>query len=142
MNVAEDRTVRIRTAVTLLAVIAVGLLARSFRDGADPGTLFGFLATYLGDVLWPIMFFLIGRLLFPKVSTWKLLLGTLALTLSIEFAQLWHPPFLEWLRAKTITGFLLGHTFLWSDVVCLFVGSGLAGAWNSVLVARVPSTRT
>ncbi|MBD3879661.1 MAG: DUF2809 domain-containing protein, partial [Quinella sp. 1Q5] len=41
----------------------------------------------------------------------------------IELSQLWHPPFLEALRATTVGGLVLGYGFLWSDLVCYTVGA-------------------
>ena len=114
------------TIACLVVVIASGLVARLQRASADPTTIGGFVATYLGDTLWPVMFFLIGRLCFPNAHRGKLLSGTLLLTLSIEFSQLWKPPTLEWLRTLPAIGFALGNSFIWSDVVCIIVGSAVA----------------
>ena len=112
--------------LVVVAVIPVGLIARHFRSGADVESLLGFLATYTGDTLWPIMFYFIGRLIWPKCSPMTLFVGTLALTLGIEFLQLWKPPLLQWLRAQPISGFILGSTFIWSDIVCCTVGAIIA----------------
>jgi len=39
---------RLFAVLVVLIVIPIGLLARSHRAGADPGTLIGFFATYTG----------------------------------------------------------------------------------------------
>ena len=114
-------------AVAVVAiVIPLGLLARSHRAGADPATLAGFFATYTGDTLWPIMFYFAGRFCFPNAKLVSLVMCVVALTLTLEFSQLWKPPWLMSLRAMPGIGFVLGNHFIWSDVACCLVGSGLA----------------
>ena len=117
---------RIFAAFVIVAVIPAGLISRHFRHGASTETLLGFLATYAGDTLWPIMFYFLGKLILPKCSCTKLFIFSVVLTLGIEFGQLWKPPLLQWLREQPISGFLLGNTFLWSDVACCLVGAVIA----------------
>ena len=139
MAIERAGRIRLLAALAVLLVIPVGLFARSRRAGADPATLPGFLATYTGDTLWPMMFFFLGRFVFPRANRWSLAACTLALTLTIEFSQLWHPAALEWLRGQPVIGFLLGSSFLWSDVVCLLVGSFIATLMDAVLSAFLKS---
>lgn len=117
---------RLFASLMVVAVIPIGLLARSMRADATPGTIVGFLATYAGDTLWPMMFYFLGRFVWPRLSIRWLLAGVLVLTLSLEFRQLWNPTWLQWLRRQPVSGFLLGTTFLWSDVVCCVIGSLIA----------------
>ena len=117
---------RIFAAFVIVAVIPAGLISRHFRSSAASHTPTGFLTTYSGDTLWPIMFYFFGRFLLPKSSYRTLFIATIALTLGIEFGQLWKPPVLQWLREQPISGFLLGNTFLWSDVACCVLGAIIA----------------
>ena len=117
---------RLFAALVVLIVIPLGLLARSHRAGADASTLVGFLATYAGDTFWPIMFYFAARICCPAARIVSLLLFVLALTLTLEFSQLWKTPWLVFLRSKPGIGFLLGSYFIWSDVACCLVGSILA----------------
>ena len=139
---ATERVDRIRllAALVVLLVIPVGLFARSHRAGADPATLPGFLSTYTGDALWPIMFFFIGRFVFPLANRWPLAALTLVLTLTIEFGQLWQPAPLQWLREQPVIGFMLGNAFIWSDVVCLLVGSFISILIDTMLSAFLNKT--
>lgn len=124
-------------AVLIIAcVIPIGLLARSYRADADSATFVGFLATYLGDTLWPIMFYFIGRCILPKATALTLVTTTLAITLTLEFGQLWQPPALQWLRQQPIIGFILGNHFIWSDVVCCLVGTAAAWCADALLIGR------
>jgi hypothetical protein len=126
--------IRLLSAVVLLLAIPVGLFARSHRAGADPVTLSGFLSTYTGDTLWPVLFFFIGRWVFPLANRASLAAFTLALTLTIEFNQLWQPAILQSLRAQPVIGFLLGNKFIWSDVACLLVGTCVAVLLDTLLL--------
>lgn len=109
-----------------LLVIPMGLVARSFRDGADASSFAGFVWTYLGDTLWAVMFFFLIAAGVPRWRTSALSAVTLMLTLAIEFSQRYEVEPLASLRAFPPTAFLLGKQFLWSDVACLFVGTLLA----------------
>ncbi len=135
---AAEPSVRARfsAALAVLLVIPVGLFARSQRAGADPASVPGFLATYAGDTLWPILFFFLGRFACPRTGRWRLAAVTLGLTLALEFGQLWQPPYLQWLRQQPGIGFILGNYFVWSDVACLLVGTALAVIVDRMLVSR------
>lgn len=117
---------RIVSCLVVLLVIPIGLFARSHRAGADPSTLLGFLATYTGDTLWPIMFYFMAKFCFPSARVFTLLIFVLGLTLSLEFGQLVRTPTLDWLRKQPGIGFVLGNTFIWSDVICCVFGSLVA----------------
>ena len=134
----ETRT-RLFAVITVLVVIPIGLFARSHRAGADPSTLLGFLATYTGDTLWPIMFYFLGRFCFPNAKVISLLAFVLILTLTLEFGQLWKPPWLQYLRRQRWIGFVLGDSFIWSDVICILVGSAVAVPLDFLRLLLVPS---
>lgn len=109
-----------------LSMIPAGLIARSFRSDADAATISGFIATYLADTLWAVMFFFLFAAAFVRWPAWRLLLLTLCFTLGIEASQLYHGEPLATLRGFAPTRFLLGTNFLWSDVICLAVGGAFA----------------
>lgn len=119
-----------------LLVVPVGLVARSFRAGADAATPTGFVATYLGDVLWAVLFFFVFAGLLPRWRRVALAGLTLGVTLGIELSQLYHGEPLSTLRSFGPTGFLLGSHFLWSDVMCLFVGTLVAAGLHWLLALK------
>ena len=125
-NMSSANRTRLIAASIIALVIPIGLLARTHRSAASLETLNGFLATYTGDTLWPILFYFLGRLAFTRASSIRLFLTALAITLTLEFGQLWKPAILQWLRQQPISGFILGNHFIWSDVACCIVGSVLA----------------
>ena len=109
-----------------LSMIPIGLIARSLRGGADRSTLPGFIAAYLADTLWAVMFFFLFASAFVRWPGWRLLMLTLCFTMGIEASQLYRGEPLATLRSFAPTRFLLGTNFLWSDIACLAVGSVLA----------------
>lgn len=86
------------------------------------------LRLYAGDVMWAVLFFQLFHLLLRRRSVLYLWTLTLLTTELIECSQLWHTPWLDQVRDTRVGGLLLGHGFLWSDVVCLVIGAS-AAAW-------------
>lgn len=87
--------------------------------------LHGFLTTYSGDTLWALLvFWLLGLVFVAKASNW---VAAVALSLSflIEASQLYQAPWLNSLRATLPGSLVLGHGFLWRDLLCYTVGVGL-----------------
>ena len=141
MTMSSSNRTRAIAVLIIASVIPIGLLARSYRADADSATIIGFVATYLGDTLWPIMFYFIGRCILPKANALTLVTATLAITLTLEFGQLWQTPALQWLRQQPIIGFILGNHFIWSDVACCLVGTAAAWCADALLISR-PFGRT
>ena len=119
---------RVRLFCASLVVIMLGLGTR--RPFAPP-----LVQLYLGDVLWGVLFFLLGALAWPRRSSWTLGAGAIASTQLIELSQLYQADWALRLRATRAGGLLLGHQFLWSDVLCVTIGGALA----ALLDARAQS---
>ncbi|MEO0475827.1 MAG: DUF2809 domain-containing protein [Planctomycetota bacterium] len=119
-----------------LSVIPLGLISRSLRGNADSSTPLGFITTYLGDTLWAVMFFFIFAAIRLRWKSWTLGVLTLTFTLVIEVSQLYHGEPLATLRSFTPARFLLGTNFLWSDVICLIVGSTLATLIHLIISSK------
>lgn len=119
-----------------LAVIPVGLLARSMRGGADGETFVGFILTYLGDTLWAVMFYYLFAACWIRLKVWAILLITLCFTVALEASQCYHGEPLSTLRGFALTRFLLGTNFLWSDIACLFIGSMVAALIHAIMRLR------
>jgi len=114
-------------------VVPIGLLARSMRAHADPATASGFVATYLGDTLWAVLFYFAIATCLPRLRTLTLAGLTLLITVSIEVSQLYGGEPLATLRSFRPTRFLLGTQFLWSDIACLLVGTAMSAAIHGYL---------
>ncbi|QJX48356.1 DUF2809 domain-containing protein [Hymenobacter taeanensis] len=107
--------------------IVLGLCSR--RYGA---WLPGWLAAYAGDTLWALLVFWLLSLGWPRGTAKSRALAALGFSYLIELSQLYHPAWLEAARHSTLGGLLLGHGFLWSDLLCYTVGVLLgyvAGYW-------------
>ena len=112
----------------LLLLIAFGLGSRRLAGLPSCITL------YAGDVAWGAMFFALACALRPTLTTARAWLAAVLTTELIEFSELYRSPWLDALRATRGGGLLLGHVFLWSDVVCVALGASLAAgaelAWR------------
>ena len=81
-----------------------------------------FVHEYVGDVLYAVMMFLGFGFLFPKFPTLKVAVLALGFCVMIEISQLYHAPWIDAIRSTRLGGLILGFGFLWSDLVCYFVG--------------------
>jgi hypothetical protein len=133
MPAARPRSRAAYLALTLL-VVALGLASRRFR--ASLPTVLG---AYAGDALWAAMAFLLGTVLWNRVRTSTLLLGSLLFAFGIELSQLYHAPWIDAIRDTRLGGLVLGYDFVWSDLLCYTVGACAAAGLDLLLVhARKP----
>ena len=102
-------------------MVALGLGSRSF--GSHLPT---FVAEYAGDTLWAAMVYFGIGFLFPSVRLLRKALAALLFSYCIEISQLYQAGWINAIRGTTLGALVLGHGFLWSDMVCYTVGVGLA----------------
>lgn len=101
-------------------VMILGLSSRRF--GA---MLPEFVADHAGDALWALLVFLGFGWLFARHSTWVVGGMAIGFATGIEISQMWQPPWLEAVRNTTLGGLILGHGFLWIDLVRYTAGVAL-----------------
>jgi hypothetical protein len=106
-------------AVWLIVLVVLGLASR--RPGMPE-----FCVLYLGDVLWGAFFFTLAAALRPASPPFALWLAATGLTEAIELSQLYQAPWAQAVRATRLGGLLLGHSFSWSDMLCVGLGATLA----------------
>jgi hypothetical protein len=123
---------RSRPTYVVLAAALVALALASRRFGASLPTL---IATYAGDTFWALMVYVALGAALPRTSSRTLAGVALALAYLTEFSQVYQAPWIRSIRDTGPGGLLLGHGFLWSDVVCYTVGVG-AGWVAERLVQR------
>lgn len=82
------------------------------------------IATYAGDTLWALMVYVALGAVLPRASSRRLAGVALAMAYLTEFSQLYQAPWLRSIRDTSLGGLLLGHGFLWSDIVCYTIGIG------------------
>ncbi|EGT3614735.1 DUF2809 domain-containing protein [Clostridium perfringens] len=102
--------------LTILTMI-LGLLSRKFI-----AYLPDLIAPYLGDVLWATMVYFGFRFLFPKNKTEICFLVAIIFSFAIEISQLYQAQWINNIRATTLGALILGHGFLWSDLICYTIG--------------------
>ena len=115
----------------LLALCALGLLMRR-RNAVSPD----FFTMYFPDTAWTMAVYCAVGLVFCKDARLHFP-AALGVSFLVELSQLWHPPFLETLRATTLGGLVLGYGFLWSDLVCYIVGAGICAVAETILRKRI-----
>jgi len=108
---------RIIYLVVTFIIILIGLASRRYGD-----ILPDFLADYSGDTLWAAMVYFGLRFLFPSASILKVAAGALLFSYGIEISQLYQADWINAIRNTTIGALILGHGFLWSDMICYTVG--------------------
>lgn len=110
-----------------IAVVFIGLASRRYRDHLP-----GFIAEYAGDTLWALMVFLLISTVFSGGPIGKRSIIALILSFLVETSQLYHAPWIDAIRQTTLGGLVLGHGFLWTDLICYSVGiaSGSIAEWR------------
>ena len=107
---------------TMIAlVILAGLMSRTI-DGHLPN----WVNAVLGDALWAVMIYLMTAFLLKNWHVWKVAIVSLGFCYAIELSQLYQADWILALRSTTLGGLMLGHAFLWSDILAYTIGVCLA----------------
>lgn len=112
--------------IALALVILLGLASRAYAEQLPP-----FVLWYVGDSLWAVAVFLGLSFLFPAVALPGRVAGALFIAYAVEFSQLYQAEWLNLLRATRLGGLLLGHGFVWSDLLAYAVGIAAAAGVDS-----------
>src|ERR1700743_98687 len=105
------------TWLTLSVVtIALGLLSRHYAA----------IPLLIGDILWAANVYFIVRLLFINRTIKWVATASLLFCYLIEFSQLYKAPWIDQLRHTLFGRLVLGEVFLWGDLLCYTVGTGIA----------------
>lgn len=120
---------RLWIVLSLMAIIPIGLYSKFYRGwGQD------WVNNSSGGIFYEIFWCLLFFFFFPAVQNVKRIpLGVFIATCTLEFLQLWHPPFLENLRSPLLGRLILGTTFAWSDFIYYVLGSLLGWLWLRTL---------
>ncbi|MBM4123761.1 MAG: DUF2809 domain-containing protein [Nitrospira sp.] len=108
--------------LTILAVFTPLGLATKLYEG--PGA--GWTHAYAGALCYEFFWVFLLKLLFPHASILSLATGVFLATSWLEFLQLNHHPWLEWVRSFFLGEVLIGNSFDPWDF--LYYGIGSAGA--------------
>ncbi len=113
-----------------LCTIAVGLFSRS---AYVPDIIY----PYLGDALYALMLYFLLAFLFPKLSCVQTMIISISICFSIEVSQLYQANWMQELRATLPGRLILGHGFLWSDLIAYIIGGIIGFFLETKLVLRL-----
>jgi len=99
------------------ALVVLGLSSRKYGY-----ILPDFLSDYSGDTIWAAMVYFGLRIVFPPFSELKIGISALLFSYAIEISQLYQADWINAIRNTTLGALVLGHGFLWSDLLCYTVG--------------------
>ncbi len=106
---------RINLSIILVLIIISGLFVRKIS----------FIPLFVGDMLWAMMVFVLLRLVFIHKKPLSIAILTLTFSFLIEISQLYHAEWIDQIRATTFGALVLGHGFLWSDIIAYTAGIGI-----------------
>ncbi|MDM8548667.1 DUF2809 domain-containing protein [Desulfobacterales bacterium HSG2] len=118
---------RIWTFISLLFIVPVGFYSKFYAGPAAH-----WVNNSLGGLFYEIFWCLLAFLIFED-KPGIIAISVLIVTCCLEFLQLWHPPFLEFLRSYFIGATILGSTFTWLDFPYYFAGCGIGWLWMKIL---------
>lgn len=108
--------IRIKYVFIICLIIILGLLSRKTPS----------IPLFVGDVLWAAMIFYMMRFFFSQTNFKRLFILSLLFCYFIEVSQLYQAGWINNLRNTTIGGLILGHGFLWSDILAYSFGVTIA----------------
>ena len=85
-----------------------------------------FLGKYAGDTLWATMVYLGLAFIFNKFTTKIITIISLIFSYGIEISQLYQGEWINNVRSTLIGSLVLGHGFLFSDLICYTIGIVIA----------------
>ena len=106
------------TLVSICLIVPLGFYTK-FYTGPETA----WVNNSVGGVFYVIFWCLVIFLFYSNTKPIKIVSIVFISTSFLEFAQLWHPKFLEWLRSFFIGRTVLGTTFTYTDFLYYFIGS-------------------
>ena len=92
---------------------------------------------YLGDLLYATMFYFLIGFLLPRLSSLSVFLISLGFCFFIEITQLYQADWINVIRQTRIGSLVLGHGFLWSDLLAYIAGSLVGFVLELKIFSRV-----
>ena len=112
------------TLISILIIVPLGLYSKFYSGQAE-----NWVNNSLGGVLYVIFWCLFAFLFLSNTKPSKIAAVVFAVTCFLEFLQLWHPTFLEFLRSNFVGRTILGTSFTWLDFPYYLVGCGIGWLW-------------
>lgn len=108
---------RLRYLVITIFIMIMGMLSRKYMN-IFPKVI----APFVGDMLWAMMVYFGLRFLITKLELVKTLTLAIIFSFSIETSQLYQADWINNIRATTLGGLVLGHGFLFEDLISYSLG--------------------
>lgn len=108
---------RLQYLIITAFVMIMGLLSRKYMY-IFPKSI----APFIGDMLWAMMVYFGLRFLNPKLKIITTLILAIIFSFSIEISQLYQADWINNIRSTTIGGLILGHGFLFEDLISYSIG--------------------
>ena len=108
---------RIKYFIVTIIIMFMGLLSRKIMFIFPKN-----IAPFVGDMLWAMMVYFGFRFLFPKLNITKSLALAFLFSFSIEISQLYQAQWINNIRNTIIGGLILGHGFLFEDLISYSIG--------------------
>ncbi|MBP0018546.1 MAG: DUF2809 domain-containing protein [Cyanobacteria bacterium SBLK] len=116
---------RLLAFLSVVAIVPIGISTKFYN-----GIGVQWVNDYLGDVLYEMAWCWFFFIFFPtKKAIWKIPLSVFIVTCCLEFLQLWHPAWLQAIRATFAGRMLLGTTFVPADFFYYAIGCFLSWLW-------------
>ncbi|MBN2011380.1 DUF2809 domain-containing protein [candidate division KSB1 bacterium] len=125
----------ILTCISILIIVPVGFYSK-FYNGPAQDWVNNSLGGVFYEIFWCLVLYLVAPKLQPRLNALIIFLVTCVL----EIMQLWHPLFLETIRATFIGATVLGSSFTWTDFPYYIIGSLLGWLWLHQLIRTVYHT--
>lgn len=108
---------RLKYLVITMFIMIIGLLSRKYMNIFPKA-----IAPFVGDMLWAMMVYFGLRFLIPKLKSTKTLTLAIIFSFSIEISQLYQADWINNIRSTTLGGLILGHGFLFEDLISYSLG--------------------
>jgi len=118
---------RLKYGLITSVIILSGLLSRKFS----------IVPLWVGDMLWAAMIYFILRSFYPRARARSVAIGSISISYTIEFSQLYKAPWIDHLRHTFFGRMVLGDTFLWGDLLSHSVGILLAVLLDNSLNKKI-----
>lgn len=98
-------------------------------------------SVYGGDFLWGVMLYFLICAVLPCGIGMKNLVSALLISYTVESFQLYQADWILLVRANKWGGLLLGHGFLWSDILLYTLGNITGFCLSLFVPGKPPQTR-